>query len=813
MDPKTWKIEGMTCASCARAIETAVGNLEGVQSAVVNLATERLTVLTDSEAFRPETVIRAVEEAGYRAVDEKIIRKSFDLQGMTCAACAAAIERSTRRLEGIVRADVNLASETLSVEFDASLLRSADIARAVKAAGYRATESAEDAHQEEKDRQIRRLRRRFFLSLAFTLPLLYLSMGAMLGAPIPSFLTPELHPLIYAVMQLALTLPVLVFGWPFFRVGYRLLFKGHPNMDSLIAIGTSAAVGHGLFAIVMILLGEHGFAHELYFESAAVILTLVTLGKTMEAVSKGKTSEAIKKLARLAPKTARLIRNGTETEVPLDEVVPGDRIVVRPGETIPVDGKVVSGWTSVDESMITGESIPVEKQSGDPVIGASLNRNGSMVIEATKVGKDTALARIIKMVEDAQGSKAPISRLADIISGVFVPVVIGLAILSGLAWGLFTKDWVFALTIFISVLVIACPCALGLATPTAIMVGTGKGAEYGVLFKNGEALETAHRLRTIVLDKTGTLTAGKPVVTDVYAEFSEENDLLKWAASAEAGSEHPLGEAILQIAEERGIPRISSERFVALPGRGIEAVVDGKTVHLGNDRLMRDHGWLDERATEIAERYAALGKTPMHVVVDGRWYGVIAVADPLKETSLSAVRRMHALGLHVAMITGDNRRVAEAIARQVGIDQVLSEVLPEDKAQEVRRLQENGTTVAMVGDGINDAPALAQADIGIAIGSGTDIAMESADIVLMKNDLNDVVTALELSRKTIRNVKENLVWAFAYNLLGIPVAMGILHLFGGPLLDPMLAGAAMSFSSVSVVLNALRLRRFKPSFR
>ncbi|HRY77818.1 MAG TPA: heavy metal translocating P-type ATPase [Candidatus Izemoplasmatales bacterium] len=813
MDPKTWKIEGMTCASCARAIETAVGNLEGVQSAVVNLATERLTVLTDSEAFRPETVIRAVEEAGYRAVDEKIIRKSFDLQGMTCAACAAAIERSTRRLEGIVRADVNLASETLSVEFDASLLRSADIARAVKAAGYRATESAEDAHQEEKDRQIRRLRRRFFLSLAFTLPLLYLSMGAMLGAPIPSFLTPELHPLIYAVMQLALTLPVLVFGWPFFRVGYRLLFKGHPNMDSLIAIGTSAAVGHGLFAIVMILLGEHGFAHELYFESAAVILTLVTLGKTMEAVSKGKTSEAIKKLARLAPKTARLIRNGTETEVPLDEVVPGDRIVVRPGETIPVDGKVVSGWTSVDESMITGESIPVEKQSGDPVIGASLNRNGSMVIEATKVGKDTALARIIKMVEDAQGSKAPISRLADIISGVFVPVVIGLAILSGLAWGLFTKDWVFALTIFISVLVIACPCALGLATPTAIMVGTGKGAEYGVLFKNGEALETAHRLRTIVLDKTGTLTAGKPVVTDVYAEFSEENDLLKWAASAEAGSEHPLGEAILQIAEERGIPRISSERFVALPGRGIEAVVDGKTVHLGNDRLMRDHGWLDERATEIAERYAALGKTPMHVVVDGRWYGVIAVADPLKETSLSAVRRMHALGLHVAMITGDNRRVAEAIARQVGIDQVLSEVLPEDKAQEVRRLQENGTTVAMVGDGINDAPALAQADIGIAIGSGTDIAMESADIVLMKNDLNDVVTALEVSRKTIRNVKENLVWAFAYNLLGIPVAMGILHLFGGPLLDPMLAGAAMSFSSVSVVLNALRLRRFKPSFR
>ena len=813
MDPKTWKIEGMTCASCARAIETAVGNLEGVQSAVVNLATERLTVLTDSEAFRPETVIRAVEEAGYRAVDEKTIRKNFDLQGMTCAACAAAIERSTRRLEGIVRADVNLASETLSVEFDASLLRSADIARAVKAAGYRATESAEDAHQEEKDRQIRRLRRRFFLSLAFTLPLLYLSMGAMLGAPIPSFLTPELHPLIYAVMQLALTLPVLVFGWPFFRVGYRFLFKGHPNMDSLIAIGTSAAVGHGLFAIVMILLGEHGFAHELYFESAAVILTLVTLGKTMEAVSKGKTSEAIKKLARLAPKTARLIRNGTETEVPLDEVVPGDRIVVRPGETIPVDGKVVSGWTSVDESMITGESIPVEKQSGDPVIGASLNRNGSMVIEATKVGKDTALARIIKMVEDAQGSKAPISRLADIISGVFVPVVIGLAILSGLAWGLFTKDWVFALTIFISVLVIACPCALGLATPTAIMVGTGKGAEYGVLFKNGEALETAHRLRTIVLDKTGTLTAGKPVVTDVYAEFSEENDLLKWAASAEAGSEHPLGEAILQIAEERGIPRISSERFVALPGRGIEAVVDGKTVHLGNDRLMRDHGWLDERATEIAERYAALGKTPMHVVVDGRWYGVIAVADPLKETSLSAVRRMHALGLHVAMITGDNRRVAEAIARQVGIDQVLSEVLPEDKAQEVRRLQENGTTVAMVGDGINDAPALAQADIGIAIGSGTDIAMESADIVLMKNDLNDVVTALELSRKTIRNVKENLVWAFAYNLLGIPVAMGILHLFGGPLLDPMLAGAAMSFSSVSVVLNALRLRRFKPSFR
>ncbi len=801
----------MTCASCARAVETAVGKIEGVEKAVVNLATERLTVEADSLAFRPESVIRAVEKAGYHAIDENLTRKQFSIQGMTCAACASAIERLVRRLEGILRAEVNLASETLSVEFDSSRLRTADITQAVKSAGYRAKESTEAAHQVEKDRQTHRLRDRFILSLVFTIPLLYLSMGRMLGAPIPIFLDPEIHPLAYALTQWMLTLPVLLFGWPFFAVGYRLLIKGHPNMDSLIAIGTSAAVGHGLFAIGMILSGEHGYAHELYFESAAVILTLVTLGKMMESVSKGKTSEAIQKLARLAPKTAKVIRGDTETEIPLEEVMVGDRIVVRPGEAIPVDGIVVSGWTAVDESMITGESIPVDKQKGDSVIGASVNRHGSVVMEATKVGKDTALARIIKMVEDAQGSKAPISRLADVISGYFVPAVIALAVLTGLAWGFFTQDWVFALTVMISVLVIACPCALGLATPTAIMVGTGKGAEFGVLFKNGEALETAHKLQTIVLDKTGTLTAGKPIVTDIYADSSEENELLRWAASAEGGSEHPLAEAILRRAEEQGISRIPAERFTALPGRGIEAWVMGKPVYLGNERLMRDHGWLEDRAVEVAKRFAAEGKTPMHVVVDGRWWGVIAVADPLKETSRSAVRRLHRLGLRVVMITGDNRRTAEAIGKEVGIDQVLSEVLPEDKALEIRRLQSEGRFVAMVGDGINDAPALAQADIGIAIGSGTDIAMESADIVLMKSDLNDVVTALELSRKTIRNVKENLAWAFGYNLLGIPVAMGILHLFGGPLLNPMLAGAAMSFSSVSVVLNALRLRRFRPS--
>jgi Cu+-exporting ATPase len=618
-----------------------------------------------------------------------------------------------------------------------------------------------------------------------------------------------IHPMVYperfALLQLALTIPVLIIGRPFFIVGFRALFKGHPNMDSLVALGTSAAALYSLYGTIMVLLGDHHFAMNLYYESAAVILTLITLGKYFEA--------AIKKLMGLAPKTAIVIRDGVETEISVDDVVLGDVIVVKPGDKIPVDGVIVSGTSAVDESMLTGESIPIEKKAGDKVIGASINKNGSFQFEATKVGKDTTLSQIIKLVEDAQGSKAPIAQLADKVSGVFVPIVIVLAILSGVAWYFLGQEsWIFALTITISVLVIACPCALGLATPTAIMVGTGKGAENGVLIKSGDALETTHKIETIVFDKTGTITEGKPVVTDILVTGSlSKDDFLLLAASAEKGSEHPLGEAIVLAAEEKGMTFKEIDNFVAIPGHGIEVEIEKETFILGNKKLMveRQIDLLDFE--EESNRLAKEGKTPMYIANSHELLGIIAVADTIKESSVRAIEKLHRMGLEVAMLTGDNKRTAEAIAKQVGIDRVLSEVLPEDKANEVKKLQQEGKKVAMVGDGINDAPALAQADIGIAIGSGTDVAMESADIVLMRSDLMDVPTAIELSHATIKNIKENLFWAFLYNTLGIPVAMGLLYLFGGPLLNPMIAGAAMSFSSVSVLLNALRLKRFKPS--
>ena len=552
----------------------------------------------------------------------------------------------------------------------------------------------------------------------------------------------------------------------------------------------------------------------LYYESAGVILTLITLGKYFEAVSKGKTSDAIKKLMGLAPKTAHILRDGAEIEVPVDAVQLDDIVIVRPGDKIPVDGVIVSGSSSVDEAMLTGESLPVEKKVGDAVIGASINKNGSFQFKATKVGKETALAQIIQLVEDAQGSKAPIAQLADKISGVFVPIVIGLAVLSGLAWFFLGQEsWIFALTITISVLVIACPCALGLATPTAIMVGTGKGAENGVLIKSGDALETTHKIQTIVFDKTGTITEGKPVVTDILVADSalSEAELLTLAASAEQGSEHPLGEAIVGAAKERQLPLAEGSDFSAIPGHGIRVTVNERVLLLGNIKLMKEEGIELSTFVQQADRLAEEGKTPMFVAKDGSFAGIIAVADTVKDSSQTAIARLHKMGIEAVMITGDNKRTAEAIAKQVGIDRVLSEVLPEDKALEVKKLQAEGKKVAMVGDGINDAPALAQADVGIAIGSGTDVAMESADIVLMRSDLMDVPTAVELSKATIKNIKENLFWAFAYNTLGIPVAMGVLHLFGGPLLSPMIAAAAMSFSSVSVLLNALRLKGFKPS--
>lgn len=814
MANKTLNIDGMTCASCANAVERATRKLDGVEEANVNLATEKLSVTFDEGALTVDDIKAAVEKAGYKAKTEAVT-KTLSVEGMTCASCSNAVERVTRKLEGVEEANVNLATEKLFITYDPSILRISEIKKAVEKAGYKAVEEEEDTvdtDKEKKEREIKTLWIKFLVSAIFTIPLLYISMGHMMGAPLPQILDPMHNPLNFALVQLFLTLPVVIAGNRYYTVGMRTLIKGSPNMDSLIAIGTGAAFIYGVFATLKIMGGDHGYAMDLYFESAAVIITLITLGKYLEAVSKGKTSEAIKKLMGLQPKTAIIIKDGQEVEISIDEVETGDIILVKPGEKIPVDGVVVEGNTSVDEAMLTGESIPVEKNIGDNIIGASINKNGSIKYKATKVGKDTALAQIIKLVEDAQGSKAPIAKMADVISGYFVPIVIGLAILSGLGWYFIGgESSTFSLTIFIAVLVIACPCALGLATPTAIMVGTGKGAENGVLIKSGSALETAHKIQTIVFDKTGTITEGKPKVTDIVVlDGISQDELLILTASAEKGSEHPLGEAIVRAAEEKNVAFKKNESFKAIPGHGIEVGIEGKTILAGNRKLMIDRNISLKDLETASDRLAEEGKTPMYVAVDEKIAGIIAVADTVKENSKRAIERLHEMGIQVAMITGDNRRTAEAIAKQVNIDIVLAEVLPEDKANEVKKLQAEGKKVAMVGDGINDAPALAQADVGIAIGSGTDVAMESADIVLMRSDLMDVPTAIQLSKSTIKNIKQNLFWAFGYNTLGIPVAMGLLHLFGGPLLNPMIAGAAMSLSSVSVLSNALRLKNFKP---
>ncbi|HET6487045.1 MAG TPA: copper-translocating P-type ATPase, partial [Spirochaetia bacterium] len=628
--------------------------------------------------------------------------------------------------------------------------------------------------------------------------------------PLPFFLDPMRVPLQYALAQILLVIPAVIAGNRFYRVGAKAIWHLAPNMDSLIAIGTAAAILYSLYNTVRVALGDAAAVENLYFETASVILTLILLGKTLEAVSKGKTSQAIKKLMGLAPKTATVIHDGTETEIPISEVEVGDIVRVRPGEKVPVDGEVTEGYTAVDESMLTGESIPVEKRPGDPITGASINKNGTITFRATRVGSDTALAQIIRLVEQAQGSKAPIAQLADVVSGYFVPIVILIALLAGAAWLVSGQSVAFSMTIFTAVLVIACPCALGLATPTAIMVGTGKGAENGILIKGGAALEATHQIQTVVLDKTGTVTEGKPVVTDVaLADGIGEAALLQLAASAEKGSEHPLGDAIVASAESRGLAFLPLERFQALPGLGIEARIQGKALLLGNEKLMAQKGIPLGALAERSSRLAQDGKTPMFVAVDGAPAGIIAVADVPKASSAGAIARLRRMGLEVVMLTGDNQRTAQAIARQVGVDRVLAEVMPQEKAVAVKRIQAEGRRVAMVGDGINDAAALAQADIGIAIGSGTDVAIESADIVLMKSDLDDVAGAIQLSKGTIRNIRQNLFWAFCYNVLGIPIAAGLLRLFGGPLLNPIFAAGAMSLSSVSVVSNALRLRRLR----
>ena len=743
-------------------------------------------------------------------------QKEYIIEGMSCASCAMTIENAVSKIPGVDKASVNLATEIMTVEANDSVTPE-DIAKVVDGVGYSArprgksVEEELEEKNEKKEAHLREMKRNLTISAIFAVPLLFIAMADMVGIPMPAFLSPMQSPVSYALIQLALFLPIVWIGRRFFVDGFKALSKGHPNMDSLVALGTSAAFLYSLYGTYHVLEGHAHFAMNLYYESAGVILTLITLGKYFEDVSKGKTSMAIQTLVGLAPKMATVLRDGQEVEVPVEEVQVGDLIRVKPGEKVPVDGVVTEGNSTVDESMLTGESIPVSKSVGDEVIGASLNKTGSFILKATKIGKDTALSQIIQLVEQAQGSKAPIAKLADKVSGVFVPIVIVLALVSGLAWYFLGQEsWVFALTITISVLVIACPCALGLATPTAIMVGTGKGAENGILLKSGEALEEANHVNMVVFDKTGTITNGTPVVTDVVtADNTDADALVRLAASLEVASEHPLGEAIVAKAKEQGATFDEVTNFEAIPGFGIKGHVGETLVFLGNEKWMRENGLANEAMNEKANRFAEQGKTPLYIGYNDAVQGLIVVADTVKESSARAIQTLHEMGIQVAMMTGDHERTAQAIAAEVGIDRVFSEVLPQDKANYVSKLQEEGYIVAMVGDGINDAPALAQAQVGIAIGTGTDVAIESADAVLMKSDLMDVPAMLKLSRATIRNIKENLFWAFAYNVIGIPFAMGVLHLFGGPLLNPMIAGAAMSFSSVSVVLNALRLKRWK----
>ena len=743
-------------------------------------------------------------------------QKEYIIEGMSCASCAMTIENAVSKMPGVDKASVNLATEIMTVEANDSVTPE-DIAKVVDGVGYSArprgksVEEELEEKNEKKEAHLREMKRNLTISAIFAVPLLFIAMADMVGIPMPAFLSPMQSPVSYALIQLALVLPIIWIGRRFFVDGFKALSKGHPNMDSLVALGTSAAFLYSLYGTYHVLEGHAHFAMNLYYESAGVILTLITLGKYFEDVSKGKTSMAIQTLVGLAPKMATVLRDGQEVEVPVEEVQVGDLIRVKPGEKVPVDGVVTEGNSTVDESMLTGESIPVSKSVGDEVIGASLNKTGSFILKATKIGKDTALSQIIQLVEQAQGSKAPIAKLADKVSGVFVPIVIVLALVSGLAWYFLGQEsWVFALTITISVLVIACPCALGLATPTAIMVGTGKGAENGILLKSGEALEEANHVNMVVFDKTGTITNGTPVVTDVVtADNTDADALIRLAASLEVASEHPLGEAIVAKAKEQGATFDEVTNFEAIPGFGIKGHVGETLVFLGNEKWMRENGLANEAMNEKANRFAEQGKTPLYIGYNDAVQGLIVVADTVKESSARAIQTLHEMGIQVAMMTGDHERTAQAIAAEVGIDRVFSEVLPQDKANYVSKLQEEGYIVAMVGDGINDAPALAQAQVGIAIGTGTDVAIESADAVLMKSDLMDVPAMLKLSRATIRNIKENLFWAFAYNVIGIPFAMGVLHLFGGPLLNPMIAGAAMSFSSVSVVLNALRLKRWK----
>ncbi|WP_028558892.1 heavy metal translocating P-type ATPase [Paenibacillus pinihumi] len=792
------RITGMTCAACAGRIEKGLSRMEGVRSAVVNLATEQASVVYDANALDRKKLEDKIEALGYGTVQDKV---DLQIGGMTCAACATRIEKGLNRLPGIQTASVNLALETAHVEYDSSEASVADIIRKVEQIGYKASLKADQAEAgDHKQEEIKRQKRRVIVSAILSFPLLWamvshFSFTSWIWLP-DIFMNPW--------VQFALAAPVqFIIGRIFYIGAYKALRNGSANMDVLVALGTSAAFFYSLYlSINSIGHGHHNV--ELYYETSAVLITLILLGKLFEMLAKGRSSEAIRSLMSLQAKSALVIRDGQEQLIPIEEVVAGDRLKVRPGEKIPVDGEVLEGSSAVDESMLTGESLPVSKRQGDSVIGATLNKNGSLTIQATKVGKDTALAQIIKVVEEAQGSKAPIQRIADVISGIFVPIVVGIAVVVFLLWYFFIEKGNFAgaLEKSIAVLVIACPCALGLATPTSIMAGSGRAAETGILFKGGEHLEGAHKITAVLLDKTGTVTNGKPELTDYKSAQMEESRFLAVVGAAELGSEHPLAEAIVAGVRAKGITLSEPSDFEAIPGYGVRATVDGSEVLVGTRRLMEKHGVKVQQVEQEMVRLEGAGKTAMLAAVDGEYAGIIAVADTVKPTSKEAVRKLRGLGLKVIMLTGDNERTAKAIAAEVGIEHVVAEVLPAGKADEVKRLQQEGHKVAMVGDGINDAPALATADLGIAIGTGTDVAMEAADVALIQGDLNKIPDALFLSKRTMVNIKQNLFWALAYNVIGIPVA-------AAGFLAPWLAGAAMALSSVSVVLNALRLQRVK----
>ncbi|WP_203333505.1 heavy metal translocating P-type ATPase [Planococcus beigongshangi] len=794
----SFQITGMTCAACATRIEKGLSKMDGVEQANVNLALEKSSIKYDSAKLTEADFEKKIDALGYGVVKQKA---EFDITGMTCAACSTRVEKGLNRMAGIGSANVNLALEKATIEFNPSEVTIGDIIAKVEKLGYGAHQLQEDEERVDyREKAIQDQKRKFIVSAILSLPLLWTMVGHF---SFTSFLyVPEI--LMNPWFQMLLATPVqFIIGKQFYVGAYKALRNGSANMDVLVAMGTSAAYFYSVYQAIIHAGSPH--AAHLYFETSAVLITLIVLGKLFEAKAKGRSSEAIKKLMGLQAKTALVLRNGVETVVPLEEVVIGDTILVKPGEKIPVDGEVLEGITAVDESMLTGESLPVDKAAGDVLYGSTINSNGSIQMKATKVGRDTALAQIIKVVEDAQGTKAPIQRMADKISGIFVPIVVGIAFVTFLIWYLVVDPGNFtpALEVLIAILVIACPCALGLATPTSIMAGSGRSAEMGVLFKGGEHLEQTQSVDTVVVDKTGTVTHGKPVLTDVkLAEGQDEEYVLSLVGAAEKQSEHPLAQAIVEGIQEKGIELGKVQYFEAVPGYGIQATVSGQGVLVGTRKLMQQYGIDVSAVLPEMEAMESDGKTAMLAAVNGQYAGLVAVADTIKETSRGAIERLHKMGIKVIMMTGDNERTAQSIAKEVGIDAVISEVLPEGKADEVKKLQQQGKKVAMVGDGINDAPALAVADIGMAIGTGTDVAMEAADITLIRGDLNSIADAILMSRKTMRNIKQNLFWAFAYNTVGIPIAA-----IG--LLAPWVAGAAMAFSSVSVVLNSLRLQRVK----